>query len=1139
MSSIYTEKLLRQFGHTDGLLSGGNLATGLIVYCIIATTEGFGREGIVLSTFLLFFLSAILEIPTGYLGDRVGWKFSVRLGLFCDFVSTLFFGLTIFFAIQGYYILMLSFLVMRQLFSALNGAFTSGSYQAAYQRWYQEKLEQSTIKISDAPPLFLASYKYGIWIRLGLPLIALGIGLLLQTEFFSQVSKEYVALVPLGMVLYVLLIQIVAYFKMAKDLDFSTISIKKGNSTSDITITKLFLSAQATFPILCTYAYSHIFLQVCNLFLVGESYYLFKEANLPMIFVWGGGMGAAVIITFFGIAISRFFIPWLSKQPKLRSIRWLGTLCLSLLSAVVALTFYSNISTVAKLVCIFSVILIAYPISFALRAEITSDSHRFVPDEFKASWFSGGSLLARLTYAMIAGLILIAGVPHMGIFVMMSVLGIIGTSLAFINYQKGENVSKFERASLKKCLGMIIGVMFFITSFLVFLGETWYFVKHATDAQRQQDQIIAEQYAGQFAHLEDISQATQLLDILSQKLNVDCVDINTNLIQQTHCNTNDSSYSVSKVIYYNPLLKQDQRGTITVYFNDSIIHQKILHHLIIVAAIYIAFVLLVLSITYRIVKRICSEAKMVLDVAMDKLSNNIKKANGEERYFIDEFATMANKFNDFIENEKRMANLKGINQIAAQVAHDIRSPLTALEMIAEQSIETIPERNRILFRSAVDSINDIANGLLVVEREQNADKDPAKQQISKQLLSTLLEEVVSEKRVQYRRQPSVEIQLQVDNDAYGLFVNIHANTLRRVLSNLINNSVEAKGNKPNINIQLRLQELNNRAAITIIDNGQGIPNKRINDVLKRGVSIGKPGSTGLGLSHAKTTVESWQGELAVCSEPGVGTQITIILPLQATPSWFLPLLVLPANSQVMILDDDISMHGIWQSRLASLPLTASRIEVNYFRNETQAIEFYQKKINPHRPLLFLSDYELIGRAKTGLDIIEALQIAQHSIIVTNHYKSSSVLERCAQLGIKVLPKPLTNWLSIEVSTLASVNYDAVHIEDNKGIRVCWELDAKIYPAKLLSLKSPVEFERYADQISKDTPIYIDNEFIGEEITGCEWAKTLYERGFKRLILTSGLIPINASEMYWFESIGDKRSPWAKARERDRLSIAVD
>lgn len=46
-----------------------------------------------------------------------------------------------------------------------------------------------------------------------------------------------------------------------------------------------------------------------------------------------------------------------------------------------------------------------------------------------------------------------------------------------------------------------------------------------------------------------------------------------------------------------------------------------------------------------------------------------------------------------------------------QVSHDIRSPLAALEMISG-SINELPEEKRIIVRSAINRIRDIANSLL-------------------------------------------------------------------------------------------------------------------------------------------------------------------------------------------------------------------------------------------------------------------------------------------------------------------------------------------------------------------------------------------------------------------------------------------
>lgn len=54
---------------------------------------------------------------------------------------------------------------------------------------------------------------------------------------------------------------------------------------------------------------------------------------------------------------------------------------------------------------------------------------------------------------------------------------------------------------------------------------------------------------------------------------------------------------------------------------------------------------------------------------------------------------------------------KSYAELAAQVAHDIRSPLAALEVVSGD-VAHLPQDNRILIRSAIGRIRDIANSLL-------------------------------------------------------------------------------------------------------------------------------------------------------------------------------------------------------------------------------------------------------------------------------------------------------------------------------------------------------------------------------------------------------------------------------------------
>jgi len=76
-----------------------------------------------------------------------------------------------------------------------------------------------------------------------------------------------------------------------------------------------------------------------------------------------------------------------------------------------------------------------------------------------------------------------------------------------------------------------------------------------------------------------------------------------------------------------------------------------------------------------------------------------------------------------VESEKKIALL----DLAASVAHDIRSPLAAMEMILRLISKDIPTAQCSLLCDAIQSVRDISNNLLVryrePERKLNLDKN--------------------------------------------------------------------------------------------------------------------------------------------------------------------------------------------------------------------------------------------------------------------------------------------------------------------------------------------------------------------------------------------------------------------------------
>lgn len=92
--------------------------------------------------------------------------------------------------------------------------------------------------------------------------------------------------------------------------------------------------------------------------------------------------------------------------------------------------------------------------------------------------------------------------------------------------------------------------------------------------------------------------------------------------------------------------------------------------------------------------------------------------------------------------------------LSRQLAHDIRSPLLALEF-ASTTTAGIPEEKRIIIRQASQRIKDISNNLLIntADRANQSDENP----LSIWLIPNLVETIISEKRAQFYNRKDIEI----------------------------------------------------------------------------------------------------------------------------------------------------------------------------------------------------------------------------------------------------------------------------------------------------------------------------------------------------------------------------------------------
>lgn len=457
---------------------------------------------------------------------------------------------------------------------------------------------------------------------------------------------------------------------------------------------------------------------------------------------------------------------------------------------------------------------------------------------------------------------------------------------------------------------------------------------------------------------------------------------------------------------------------------------------------------------------------------------------------------------------------------ASQVSHDIRSPLSALNMVLSQ-LNQIPEDRRIIIRSAVQRINDIANTMLDRTKAQNAIQK-LNIQTGPVLVSSLVDSLISEIRVQFREKVNLEILANL-NLAYGLFAEIDALEMKRVLSNLINNSVEAMPNTGGqICVTVASNSTGDQIHIVISDTGKGIPLDILERLGEKGLTSGKDGTTsgsGLGIYHAKKTLASYCGSLHIESIVGQGTLVKITLPTAPMPDWYVQEIQLIHGDKIVCLDDDSSIHGVWQGRLKELKSTSIDFLSFTSGNEFKHWTLSNKVANCY----FLIDYELIDQAMTGLDLIEELDLCTRAALVTSRFEEFSIRERCKKLGVKLIPKGMAALVPIK-EVLTKEKLDCVFLDDDALNRAVWSIAANEKNKNIQTFEKPDDFFKFIECLDRVTPVYID-ENLSDEIRGREISRKVSQLGFVNVYIATGYDPSEFSSCGWLRGVVGKEPPF--------------
>ena len=209
----------------------------------------------------------------------------------------------------------------------------------------------------------------------------------------------------------------------------------------------------------------------------------------------------------------------------------------------------------------------------------------------------------------------------------------------------------------------------------------------------------------------------------------------------------------------------------------------------------------------------------------------------------------------------------------AQVAHDMKSPVSVLNLILSGA--EMSEEKRQVLKSAAGRISNILDSLSPTMKTWKSLADEARQI----KLTSIIQWIVAEKRIEVGERPiTIDFELGIQDHNEKRFPH-DTSEMARVLSNLLNNSIEAA--KPNIGLKvlISLEEDDQRWIVKISDNGVGIEQDILNRVRTgEGGNSNKEMGLGLGLSHAFIFMRQIGGMLEVHSSPTDGTAIALVIP---------------------------------------------------------------------------------------------------------------------------------------------------------------------------------------------------------------------------------------------------------------------
>ena len=297
--------------------------------------------------------------------------------------------------------------------------------------------------------------------------------------------------------------------------------------------------------------------------------------------------------------------------------------------------------------------------------------------------------------------------------------------------------------------------------------------------------------------------------------------------------------------------------------------------LVAVVGSFIVTTRLVSSIT----KPLQDIAKEMLKVKGDYTELNFEHCQYPEINVIaDTTMKMSKNVKDYLNQIEKERMIR--QEFFSNASHELKTPITSIQGYAEllESGMIQDEATKADFASRIKKeavrMTGLINDILMISRLEAKEAEVT---FSDVRVSVLLEEIIDSLKPQ-----AAEAQVFVHVDCQPLMIHANLQQMRELLTNLISNAI--KYNRPGGQVWINIRETDGQMVIRVKDNGVGIPSDSLDRIFERFYRVDKgrsrkQGGTGLGLSIVKHIVNFYHGTIHVSSEPDMGSEFTVFLPM--------------------------------------------------------------------------------------------------------------------------------------------------------------------------------------------------------------------------------------------------------------------